>query len=361
MEFLLNAFRPAPMRPFHYPKADFREPGKHRYPDPALFKWMDPAVVRQADEFLASNQPRADPIEVVPGIMSSTNASRTSHGSTKSTNPSTVSSASSHDIFKNYPTSQDSLAVRRHQRAIAPSYHPHNDAEDLPTTQEIFQARDLPYDTKPFDPSGYVSSDICTITGQVPYRGQMGISSNQVPNLPEYLNTCVWIEGAPSDVTYQELLGSIRNCGKIFSAHINPAQAKHTTSAAKIAFCTRTGAERFMVQAHSHIGVSIRGKRVSVRWNRNKYRANGNTKETRVLMITGPPKFVNFETLNQYFLKLFYFDLISVEHLPSGPYATMIWEFSSILAQAHSAKQAIEREPRLMNILQVRHVPDPCE
>jgi len=321
---------------------------------------MDPAIIRQADEFLASNQPRSDSVKDIPRIMSSTNASRSSNGST---NSSTVSSASSHDMLKNFPNSQGPLAIQGpHQEAIAPSYHQHNDAEDLPTTQEIFQARNLPSgNIKPFDPSGYVSSDVCTNTGQMPYRGQLGVSSNQVPNLPEHLNTCVWIEGAPSDVTYQELLGSIRNCGKIFSAHINPAQAKHTTSAAKVAFCTRIGAERFMVQAHSHIGVFIRGKRVSVRWNRNKYRANGNVKETRVLMITGPPRFVNFETLNQYFLKLFYFDLIRVQQLNSGPYATMIWEFSSILAQAHSAKQAIEREPLLMNILQVQHLPDPCE
>ncbi|KFY36545.1 hypothetical protein V495_07809 [Pseudogymnoascus sp. VKM F-4514 (FW-929)] len=213
---------------------------------------------------------------------------------------------------------------------------------------------------QPFGPSRFLNptQDSLIDNPNGNYLGSMSAASNQMTTLPNHLNTCIWVEGAPGDLTYYEMLRSIRHCGKVYSVHINPPKEKHFTAAAKIAFCTRLGAERFFQQAHSAYGIIIRGRRICVRWNRNKYRENNNRAESRVLRIFGDPTYVNFQTLGEYFRRLFYFNLIWVEQVAPG---VMIWEFSSILAQAHSAKQAIEREPAMMNIVGIKYERDPCE
>ncbi|KFY29956.1 hypothetical protein V493_02201 [Pseudogymnoascus sp. VKM F-4281 (FW-2241)] len=213
---------------------------------------------------------------------------------------------------------------------------------------------------QPFGPSRFLNHPSGNSTGNPNgnYLGTMSAASNQMTSLPDHMNTCIWVEGAPADLTYFEMLRSIRHCGKVYSVHINPPREKHFTAAAKIAFCTRLGAEHFFQQAHSALGIVIRGRRICVRWNRNKYRENFNRAESRVLRISGNPAFVNFQVLGEYFARLFYFNLIWVEELSPGD---MIWEFSSILAQAHSAKQAIEREPAMMNIVRIQYQRDPCE
>lgn len=213
---------------------------------------------------------------------------------------------------------------------------------------------------QPFGPSRFLSHPDGNPTANPNgnYLGTMSAASNQMTSLPDHLNTCIWVEGAPGDLTYYEMLRSIRHCGKVYSVHINPPKEKHYTAAAKIAFCTRVGAERFFQQAHSALGIVIRGRRLCIRWNRNKYRENYNRSESRVLRISGDARYVNFQVLGEYFARLFYFNLIWVEELAPGD---MIWEFSSILAQAHSAKQAIEREPAMMHVVHIQYQRDPCE
>ncbi|OBT45433.1 hypothetical protein VE00_04594 [Pseudogymnoascus sp. WSF 3629] len=213
---------------------------------------------------------------------------------------------------------------------------------------------------QPFGPSRFLNHPHGNPTGNPNgnYLGTMSAASNQMTNLPDHLNTCIWVEGAPADLTYYEMLRSIHHCGKVYSVHINPPREKHFTAAAKIAFCTRLGAEHFFHQAHSGYGIVIRGRRLCVRWNRNKYRENFNRGESRVLRISGPSAYINYPVLAEYFSRLFYFNLIWVHELSPG---VMIWEFSSILAQAHSAKQAIEREPAMMNLVRIKYERDPCE
>ncbi|KFY37665.1 hypothetical protein V494_04677 [Pseudogymnoascus sp. VKM F-4513 (FW-928)] len=239
--------------------------------------------------------------------------------------------------------------------------HTVGDEETLHPIAVISKMRELQTEgVVPFGPSRFLNHPSGLPSGNPNgnYLGTMSAASNQMASLPDHMNTCIWVEGAPADLTYFEMLRSIRDCGKVYSVHINPPREKHYTAAAKIAFCTRIGAERFFRQAHSLCGIVIRGRRICVRWNRNKYRENFNRAESRVLKISGDPKFVNYEVLGEYFARLFYFNLIWVEEVTPG---VMIWEFSSILAQAHSAKQAIEREPAMMHIVRIKYERDPCE
>lgn len=370
MDSLFQVFRPfgvehmtpAPpvVTPFNHLQTNDGQPRQDRYEtsnsdvrDDSFLKFMDPNTQALANAFLDSLQPsQQGPVTTNHRATSSADSIRSSI-SIGLTDAATVSPESNFGTLHRPSLSYSPSVVKGPQVEIMPE-------EDRVTIAEIGWMRQMSPGTRPFDPSQYIINPFWTNNGQGnKYLGTMSPSSNQVSDLPDHLNTCVWLEGAPSDVTYPEMVNSIRNCGKLFSLHINPAKEKHWTSAAKIAFCTRIGAERFMNQAQSFTGVSIRGRRISVRWNRNKYRENANRAESRVLRISGQARYVNYATMIEYFSRLFYFHLIRADDLSPG---VMVWEFGSILAQAHSAKQAMEREPALMmNSVRVEYAPDPCE
>ncbi len=255
------------------------------------------------------------------------------------------------------------------------------------------------------------------------YRGVRQTTHTLHSSIPDNLNTCLWVECLPPDITYAELLAAIRGCGRIFSTHINYPSASHSTSAAKVAFFRRESAENLM-----RLGLegkfAVRGFRSLVRWNRNRYSESASDKgESRVLLVRGHKRYVNEATLSEYFNKLFWYNLVSVE-APSmedarvhgllddpeevaiwsanpepghageleseeqggsgssrvttytcagnaedpqsgGPkklrIGVMVWEFGSFHAQAQAAKQAIEREPKFIGRVRVDYLRDPCE
>jgi hypothetical protein len=198
------------------------------------------------------------------------------------------------------------------------------------------------------------------------YLGQMTYGSNQDPNLPEFLNTAVWIEGIPAAATLRDLLRSIKQCDRIFTAYLNRPNGAHQTSAAKIAFFTRHGAVRFLSQVHTTAGIRILGQKLQARPNRNKYHAHTRWHESRVLRIRGPAKYVNYEFLQAYIASLVVADVLDVFEIHNPVdmiqgVTEMEWTFGSVLAQAAAVKLAIEKEPALMELLQVRYCPDPCE
>jgi hypothetical protein len=232
--------------------------------------------------------------------------------------------------------------------------------------REVFIQRQLVPQHIPFQPARMLvhpaSVQYPSTARNQNYLGTISAASNQVDGLPDWLNTCLWIEGAPPSTKHLDVLNSIHRCGKIFSLHINAPQQQHATAAAKLAFCSREGASRYISQAQSLGGVFILGQRISVRWNRNKYRENRNQAECRVLRIRGPLPVANVQFLTGYFCKLFHFELINVrEVFVNLVEMELEWEFGSILAQAQSAKLAIEREPALRGLLMVTYGRDPCE
>jgi hypothetical protein len=254
------------------------------------------------------------------------------------------------------------------------------DNATLETVEEIFRKRNAFNDgfEQPFQPTQYISSQFPSqhLIPRIPqhlmqprrpntYLGHTTIGSNQVDNLPPHLNTCVWVTNAPGNLTHGEFLSYVRSCGKVFSLHINPPDVGHNTAAVKLAFCTRIGFERFMEQGNTGMGIWIRGRKLRVQPNRNMYRENSNYFESRVLKITGPAKYCNYDVLRQYFTHHFYYNLIKVEYttladVKMGGINVMIWEFGSILSQAHFAKACIERDPLLKHMLAVEYAPDPC-
>jgi hypothetical protein len=196
------------------------------------------------------------------------------------------------------------------------------------------------------------------------FPGRSGSMANGSDSVPDQLNCALFVLNLHPRARHTDLLGSIRNCGRVFSCWINRPIANHPDNAAKLVFTTRDGAEKFLNQARSSKGIHILGKRIKVLWNRHKYSGSQIQDQSRVVRINGPVRYVNRGCLREYFSKLFLYHTCAVFEGPVLPDGTrhIDWHFGSILAQAVSAKMAIEREPRFQEVgVTAEYLPDPCE
>ncbi|KAI0139415.1 hypothetical protein F4776DRAFT_616075 [Hypoxylon sp. NC0597] len=138
------------------------------------------------------------------------------------------------------------------------------------------------------------------------YLGNHNLAANYSAPIPNSRNTSLWIVGLPPTLTYPQLLGSIRRCGKVKATCINFANQYHPTSAAKVVFFTHDAAVRLMNQAS---GLVIDGYRPLIRWNRIRTAESDEKLGSRVIRITGPRQLVSLENLQIFFLSRFDYDL----------------------------------------------------
>ncbi|KAI0891430.1 hypothetical protein F4806DRAFT_302536 [Annulohypoxylon nitens] len=211
------------------------------------------------------------------------------------------------------------------------------------------------------------------------YGGNIFLPSNQSANIPEELSTSLWLTNLPPDCTHQLLLGTIRGCGKIYAAVINPPiirndgfynGAQHSTAASKLVFFDRAGLDKLM--AKSQAGeFSVGGYVPRLRMNRIRSAPRPAGPQCRVLHIEGPSCIVNEDYLNHFFASKFKYELEMVLTLAEhGTHARQEWRFGSYRCQAESARQAIHREKlrytlseaeaQLWGQVQVHFGVDPC-
>lgn len=225
----------------------------------------------------------------------------------------------------------------------------------------IFESRERfeNLQVRPFEPSVYVQNPTNTQSAyQGSVQGPVGAANFAVNSNVPSLNTALWITGLPGNISYKELLGTIRSCGRIFTCYINKPTGQHTTSAAKVAFFDQAGAAALFNQIRSGTFV-LQNHRPRVDWNRHAYAPSPNSYgHSRVLLISGPVEIVNADTLLEYFSKLFWYHYLEIMPLKPG---SMIWEFGSYHAQAQSAKLAIDREPFFEGKVKVEFLRDPCQ
>lgn len=219
-------------------------------------------------------------------------------------------------------------------------------------------------------------------TGASPYyRGNPFLETNQSAQIPEELNTALWITNLPPTCTHRQLLNAIRGCGKIYATVINPPEEDariipygmrptHTTSASKLVFFDRQGVDRLVAQAKT--GRFTVGTYVPrVRPNRIKSAPREAGPQCRVLHIEGPSLIVNQFFLNEFFCSKFTYELESVQTLATfGDVTRQEWRFGSFRCQAESARQSIARERerhanaendlRLWGQVTVYYGVDPC-
>ncbi|KAH8674988.1 hypothetical protein BGZ61DRAFT_481963 [Ilyonectria robusta] len=194
------------------------------------------------------------------------------------------------------------------------------------------------------------------------YRGEHSARNASVRNLKPGENCALWLTNLPPDCTYHELLGTIRNCGRIWCAVINkPDYVRHVTAAAKIVFFNPRPAQTFLGTSLFR-GVTIRNHRIKVTENRVKYKEEPMTgSESRVLIITGSSKFVNEKALTEFFRQRFVFEVDEVLTLIHAEQRTVLeYKFGSFRCQAHMGKMALEKD-RPEGLEKVEYGEDPCE
>jgi hypothetical protein len=176
--------------------------------------------------------------------------------------------------------------------------------------------------------------------------------------IPPHKNCAVFITEIPIQATYADVLGSVRG-GKIYACRFEPDEGKFPTRAVKLVFFTRASAELFM-QRNYTVGIFILGERVRAIWNRIRYDAHPNPRQSRVVNITGPARWVHSKFLEEWFEPRFDYDLDRTVDMPCPRegYATRAWRFACLRAQAEFAKMIVERE--LSGIFQVEYGVDPC-
>lgn len=175
-------------------------------------------------------------------------------------------------------------------------------------------------------------------------------------------NCALWLTNLPPGVTYRDLLGSIRNFGRIWCTFINePDNVTHSTAAAKVVFFTPMAATNLLLASWS-TPLTIRNHRIKISHNRIKYPSKPlDHGVSRVLIITGHVDFVNPTSLFQFFQDRFIFQIDKVEQLVrSGDRAVVEYSFGSYRCQAQMGKMALEKD-RPCGFEMVEFGEDPCE
>ncbi|KAF5537853.1 hypothetical protein FMEXI_9675 [Fusarium mexicanum] len=199
------------------------------------------------------------------------------------------------------------------------------------------------------------------------YKGEHNTRNASALSLTPDQNCALWLTNLPPDVTHHELLGQIRNVGRIWCSVINePDGERHETAAAKVVFFTPGPAQLLLSKSLTQ-GLSIRGFPLRVTHNRVKYgeqRILGPA--SRVLIITGKSTFVNPSSLTQFFKDRFVFEIDEVTELivqgdaSKGGRSVVEYRFGSFRCQAQMGKMALEKD-RPQGFEKVEFGEDPCE
>ncbi|TGJ84408.1 hypothetical protein E0Z10_g4375 [Xylaria hypoxylon] len=184
------------------------------------------------------------------------------------------------------------------------------------------------------------------------YLGDPHLTANQSANIPDELNTSVWITNLPPNLNHKMLLDSVRNCGKVYAAVINAPERNHITAASKLVFFDVAGCENLLIQAREGRFI-VGGYIPRVRRNRIKTAPKAPSPNSRVLHIEGPSCIIN----QRYLASLYRADDITWQDeevivLSSNAMTTRLeWRFGSFRCQAESARHVIERLKRQVDLI----------
>lgn len=193
------------------------------------------------------------------------------------------------------------------------------------------------------------------------YLGQH-TESNASANISEDYNCAIWVRNLPPNVSYRELLGSIKGAGRVWCSYINmPDYVKHHTAAAKVVFYRPESARAFL-QFVSTQHPEIRGFLVRADLNRIKSAPHSHIEETsRVLIITGEDWFAEEIYLKEWFGQQCQFQTDQVvTHIKAHGRAVIEFRFGSYRSQAEAGFKALTiNRPR--GFQKVEFGDDPCE
>ncbi|KAK3331180.1 hypothetical protein B0H66DRAFT_613306 [Apodospora peruviana] len=204
------------------------------------------------------------------------------------------------------------------------------------------------------------------------YNGDPRNMRNHSANIPDEENCAFWITDLPSGVTPKDILGSIKQVGRVFALHINepnrssnPNNRRHLLPAAKLVFFKKLAATIFY-ERHVKFQRPLYVKHQPAKVVRNRIRVPDQkglpSNHSRVLFITGPPEFVNIPYLTAFFKDKFTYMIDDIIWHGQHPKINMLeWRFSSYRCQANMAYKALTQDPVLGEKLRVVYDEDPCD
>ncbi|KAI1309577.1 hypothetical protein F5Y03DRAFT_404181 [Xylaria venustula] len=181
----------------------------------------------------------------------------------------------------------------------------------------------------------------------VNYQGDPYIRANQSANIPDSLNTSVWITNLPPDLDHKMLLDHVRDCGKVYATVVNGPGHNHFTAASKLVFFDVAGAQNLLRQFRDG-RFSFKGYMPRVCYNRIRTEARPLSTASRVLHIEGPSCIVNQAGLAQLFRDdgIVWQDEAVIVLSRDVSYTQLEWRFGSYRCQAESARCAIDRRKK---------------
>lgn len=177
------------------------------------------------------------------------------------------------------------------------------------------------------------------------YFGMHTEGNASAEHIADHENCALWLRNLPPNVTYKELLDSIRGVGRIWCTFINtPDFVTHSTAAAKVVFFSPDSAQRYLSYIETMLP-TIRGFRIKADHNRIKYAQKPVVgSASRVLIITGESWFVNPASLVTFFQDKFVFQVDEIiELVQTGGRAVVEFRFGSYRCQAQMGKMALDR------------------
>jgi hypothetical protein len=197
------------------------------------------------------------------------------------------------------------------------------------------------------------------------YQGDLNIENVLLPNDQSCSLHLTYI---PADATTHDVFQAISE-GGIYNYSPSGPQGFYSTSAAHLAFKTRTAAELFYFRAKfSERGVRVLGQRIAVIWNRNKSAPleDSQMDQSRVLRIWGPKDLVSSSEIEELFHRNLKFELVDQKEWLQcdGQIRVVELFFQSILGQSRQAKKCFLKNIKSGNLdasLSIAYAPDPCE
>lgn len=156
--------------------------------------------------------------------------------------------------------------------------------------------------------------------------------------------------------------------GKVYSVAWNGPNDEWAQAAARLCFCTREAAEKYLEDSETGDGIRILGQRITVEWNRNKKCPvpEDEDHQSRVVQLRGPRSFgFSAQDLEDFFGKDMKLHIISRREWNHKLDQKVVeLAFCGIKAQSRMAFRCFKQKVAAQGLgdqFDIRFAPDPCD
>ncbi|KAF7916381.1 uncharacterized protein EAE98_010681 [Botrytis deweyae] len=184
---------------------------------------------------------------------------------------------------------------------------------------------------------------------------------------PAQENCALHITNIHPKAEMADLFSTIHH-GKVYSVAWNAPNEEWTHAAARLCFCAREAAERYLADGGTGDGIQILGQRITVEWNRNRKCPvpEDESHQSRVVQLRGPRSFgFSAQDLLDFFgkdMKLFIISRKEWDHKTDQKVVELA--FCGIKAQSRMAFRCFKQKVAAQGLgeqFDIRFAADPCD